>query len=53
MDHTYINNETGHTPHQYALVVSPGYKITEVPQNVICISTSKHKRNTFDNFKNL
>jgi len=32
---TYINNETTHTLHQFALVVSPGYKITEVPQNVI------------------
>jgi len=32
---TYINNETAHTLHQFALVVSPEYKITEVPQNVI------------------
>jgi len=32
---TYINNGTAHILHQFALVVSPGYKITEVPQNVI------------------
>jgi len=32
---TYINSETADTLHQLALVVSPGYKITEVPQNVI------------------
>jgi len=32
---TFINNEKPHTLHQFALVVSPGYKISEVPQNVI------------------
>jgi len=32
---TYIISEIAHTLHQFALVVSPGYKITEVPQNVI------------------
>jgi len=32
---TYINSEIAHTLHQFALVFSPGYKITEVPQNVI------------------
>jgi len=32
---TYINGETAHTLHQFALVVSPGYKITGVAQYVI------------------
>lgn len=32
---SYINNTSAHTLHQFSLVVSPGYKITESPVNVI------------------
>lgn len=32
---SYINNTSAHILHQFALIVSPGYKINETPANVI------------------
>ena len=32
---TYINNQTAHILHEFAVKVSPGYKIVEAPRNVI------------------
>lgn len=32
---SYLNNEPSHTIHQFSPKVAPGYKIIEVPQNVI------------------
>lgn len=32
---SYINNRPSHTIHQFSPRVPPGYKIVEVPQNVI------------------
>lgn len=32
---SYVNNKPVHTIHEFAPIVSPGYKIVEVPRNVI------------------
>lgn len=32
---SYINNQQSHTLHEFALNVGPGYKIVEIPKNVI------------------
>lgn len=43
---SYINNESAHTLHQFSLVVSPGYKITETPQNVIYLPVNTTQINS-------
>lgn len=43
---SYINNESAHTIHQFALVVSPGYKITETPLNVIYLPVNTSQIHT-------
>lgn len=35
IDETYINNRPAHILHEFSVNVSPGYKIVEVPRNVI------------------
>lgn len=35
IDGTYINNQSAHILHEFSIKVSPGYKIIEVPSNVI------------------
>lgn len=43
---TYINNTPAHILHQFALAVSPGYKITEIPQNVIYLPVNTQQINS-------
>lgn len=43
---SYINNKSAHTLHQFSLVVSPGYKITENPTNVIYLPVNTNTINT-------
>jgi hypothetical protein len=35
IDRTYINGEHAHILHEFSIDVSPGYKLIQVPQNVI------------------
>lgn len=43
---SYINDISAHTLHQFSLVVSPGYKITEAPANVIYLPVNTKAINT-------
>lgn len=43
---SYINNVSAHTLHQFSLNVSPGYKITEAPTNVIYLPVNTRTINT-------
>lgn len=43
---SYINNVSVHTLHQFSLNVSPGYKITETPTNVIYLPVNTRSINT-------
>lgn len=43
---SYINSTSAHTLHQFSLVVSPGYKITETPANVIYLPVNTKSINT-------
>lgn len=43
---SYINNVSAHTLHQFSLLVSPGYKITETPANVIYLPVNTRSINT-------
>lgn len=43
---SYINNDSAHTLHQFSLNVSPGYKITETPTNVIYLPVNTRSINT-------
>ena len=43
---SYINSTSAHTLHQFSLNVSPGYKITEAPANVIYLPLNTRTINT-------
>lgn len=43
---SYINEVSAHTIHQFSLRVSPGYKITEIPINVIYLPVNSRQINT-------
>lgn len=43
---SYINNISAHTLHQFSLNVSPGFKITESPVNVIYLPVNTTSLNT-------
>lgn len=43
---SYINSTSAHTLHQFSLVVSPGYKITEIPANVIYLPVNTERIST-------
>lgn len=43
---SYINDVSAHTLHQFSLNVSPGYKITEAPANVIYLPVNTRTINT-------
>lgn len=40
---TYINNQQAHILHEFSIGVSPGYKIIEVPRNVIYLPLTINK----------
>lgn len=43
---SYINETSVHTIHQFSLRVSPGYKISEIPVNVIYLPVNTHQIST-------
>lgn len=43
IDGTFINNQSAHILHQFSIKVSPGYKIIEVPKNVIYLPVNVKK----------
>ena len=45
---SYINDAASHTIHQFSLRVSPGYKITEVPANVIYLPINTRRISTLE-----
>lgn len=46
IDETYINNKPAHILHQFSIKVSPGYKIIEVPHNVIYLPVNTRRIST-------